>query len=171
MNITAVLGLGLLISIYAAKNSSQKRDKKQPNFLFILTDDQPHDMLGFNGRYPFLETPNMDRLAKEGANLENYFVTQSICSPSRASFLTGIYPHIHCVNQNHQYVDPNWTDFQPYSSHLQKAGYETAHIGKIHLAHLKGEAHIRPGFDYWFSFQGQGKFFNPPVKEIGKENV
>ena len=73
---------------------------EQPNFLFILVDDQPFDALGFKGRYPFLETPNMDKLAKQGANFNNFFCTQSICSPSRASFLTGTYSHIHGVNQN-----------------------------------------------------------------------
>ena len=142
---------------------------KQPNFLFVLVDDQPFDAMGNSGRYPFLETPNMDRLAKEGAKVDNFFVTQSICSPSRASFLTGTYPHIHGVNQNNKHVDPKWDEFAPFSSHLQEAGYQTAHVGKIHMAHKKGKDHIRPGFDYWFSFIGQGKYFDPPVNENGKE--
>ena len=149
---------------------NQKNDTpKQPNFLFVLVDDQPFDAMGNSGRYPFLETPNMDRLAKEGAKVENFFVTQSICSPSRASFLTGTYPHIHGVNQNNKHVDPKWDEFAPFSSHLQEAGYQTAHVGKIHMAHKKGKDHIRPGFDYWFSFIGQGKYFDPPVNENGKE--
>lgn len=147
------------------KNSTPK----QPNFLFVLVDDQPFDAMGNSGRYPFLETPNMDRLAKEGAKVENFFVTQSICSPSRASFLTGTYPHIHGVNQNNKHVDPKWDEFAPFSSHLQEAGYQTAHVGKIHMAHTRGKDHIRPGFDYWFSFIGQGKYFDPPVNENGKE--
>ena len=148
------------------KNDSSK---KHPNFLFVLVDDQPFDALGFTGRYPFLKTPNIDKLAHEGVNVENFFVTQSICSPSRASFLTGTYPHIHGVNQNNRHVDPNWEEFAPYSSHLQAAGYETAHVGKIHMAHERGEAHIRPGFDYWFSFIGQGKYIDPPVNDNGYE--
>jgi N-acetylglucosamine-6-sulfatase len=147
------------------KNSTPK----QPNFLFVLVDDQPFDAMGNSGRYPFLETPNIDRLAKEGAKVENFFVTQSICSPSRASFLTGTYPHIHGVNQNNKHVDPKWDEFAPFSSHLQEAGYQTAHVGKIHMAHTRGKDHIRPGFDYWFSFIGQGKYFDPPVNENGKE--
>jgi N-acetylglucosamine-6-sulfatase len=153
--------------------NAQKNDKntkvKQPNFLFVLVDDQPFDAIGLSGRYPFLKTPNIDRLAKEGVNVKNFFVTQSICSPSRASFLTGTYPHIHGVNQNNKNVDPKWDEFAPYSSHLKKAGYQTAHVGKIHMAHKKGKNHIRPGFDYWFSFIGQGKYFDPPVNENGKE--
>jgi len=144
-------------------------NSKQPNFLFVLVDDQPFDAVGFSGRYPFLKTPNIDRIKNEGAHVENFFVTQSICSPSRASFLTGTYPHIHGVNQNNKHVDPNWDEFAPYSTHLQAAGYETAHIGKIHMAHLKGKAHIRPGFDYWYSFIGQGEYFDPQVNENGNE--
>ena len=159
----------LLITVFFSLNLfSQKKDKK-PNFLFILVDDQPFDAVGFSNRYPFLKTPNIDKLAKEGVNVENFFVTQSICSPSRASFLTGTYPHIHGVNQNNRYVDPDWENYAPYSVHLQNAGYETAHVGKIHMAHKKGKDHIRPGFDYWFSFIGQGKYFDPPVNDNGKE--
>ena len=159
----------LLITVFFSLNLfSQKKDKR-PNFLFILVDDQPFDAVGFSNRYPFLKTPNIDKLAKEGVHVENFFVTQSICSPSRASFLTGTYPHIHGVNQNNRYVDPDWENYAPYSVHLQNAGYQTAHVGKIHMAHKKGKDHIRPGFDYWFSFIGQGKYFDPPVNDNGNE--
>ena len=147
---------------------SQETEKK-PNFLFVLVDDQPYDAVGFSNRYPFLKTPNIDKLAKEGVNVKNFFVTQSICSPSRASFLTGTYPHIHGVNQNNKYVDPDWTNYAPFSTHLQKSGYETAHIGKIHMAWKRAKEHIRPGFDYWFSFIGQGQYFNPKVNDNGRE--
>ncbi len=147
---------------------SQKTEKK-PNFLFVLVDDQPHDALGFSGRYPFLNTPNIDRLVQQGVHVKNFFVTQSICSPSRASFLTGTYPHIHGVNQNNKHVDPDWSSYAPYSVHLKNSGYETAHIGKIHMAHKRGKDHIRPGFDYWFSFIGQGQYFNPHINDNGKE--
>ena len=163
--------LSLVLFFYTISNAqkNQTSKTKKPNFLFVLVDDQPFDAVGYSGRYPFLKTPNIDWLNKEGANLENFFVTQSICSPSRASFLTGTYPHIHGVNQNNRHVDPKWDEFEPYTSHLQNAGYETAHVGKIHMAHLKGEDHIRPGFDYWFSFIGQGEYFDPQVNENGKE--
>ena len=127
-----------LFLLCTVKISAEKNDKK-PNFLFILVDDQPHDAVGFSERYPFLKTPNIDKLASEGVNIKNFFVTQSICSPSRASFLTGTYPHIHGVNQNNKFVDPDWDTYAPYSVHLQKNGYETAHIGKIHMAHKRGK--------------------------------
>jgi N-acetylglucosamine-6-sulfatase len=159
----------LLIAIFFSINLFSQKIEKKPNFLFVLVDDQPFDAVGFSNRYPFLKTPNIDKLAKEGVNVENFFVTQSICSPSRASFLTGTYPHIHGVNQNNKHVDPDWKNYAPYSVHLQNAGYETAHVGKIHMAHKKGKDHIRPGFDYWFSFIGQGKYFDPPVNDNGNE--
>lgn len=152
-----------------SQKSNRELAGNQPNFLFVLVDDQPYDALGIYDRYPFLETPHMDQLAMEGVNFTNYFVTQSICSPSRASFLTGTFPHIHGVNQNNPNVDPDWNSYPSYNYHLQKAGYETAFIGKIHMAHFKGEKHIRPGFDYWFSFIGQGKFFSPMVNDNGRE--
>ena len=164
MNIIKLLPL-LLINffVYTQENNTQ------PNFLFILVDDLPHDANGFSGRYPFLKTPNIDRLANEGVNVKNFFVTQSICSPSRASFLNGTYPHIHGVNQNNRHVDPDWNKFPSYASHLQKQGYQSAHIGKIHMAHSKGKKHIRPGFDYWYSFNGQGDYFNPKINDNGLE--
>jgi len=158
----------LILTIFFLYNCSAPK-AKQPNFLFILVDDQPFDAVGFNGRYPFLETPNMDKLRNEGMNFENYFVTMSLCSPSRASILTGTYPHINGANQNSGQMDPDWDNFQPYTTHLQSAGYETAMVGKIHMAHKKGKDHIRPGFDYWLSFNGQGDYFNPKLNENGRE--
>ena len=159
----------LFVAIFFSLNLLSQETEKKPNFLFVLVDDQPYDAVGFSNRYPFLKTPNIDKLAKEGVNVKNFFVTQSICSPSRASFLTGTYPHIHGVNQNNKYVDPDWTNYAPFSTHLQKSGYETAHIGKIHMAWKRGKEHIRPGFDYWFSFIGQGQYFNPKVNDNGRE--
>ena len=77
-----IVGVIVLMSTCSTKSIMVKEDTKQPNFLFILLDDQPFDAVGFHGRFPFLKTPNMDRLTKEGVHFENYFVTQSICSPT-----------------------------------------------------------------------------------------
>ena len=163
----------LLISLVWFLKTSGEKNKdteiKRPNFLFVLIDDQPYDAIESSGRYPFLKTPNMSRLEQEGATFSNFFVTQSICSPSRASFLTGTYPHIHGVNQNNRHVDPDWETYQPYNALLQNDGYQTAHIGKIHMAHYEGKKHIRPGFDYWYSFIGQGEYFDPMVNDNGDE--
>lgn len=169
--LTSVLFI-LLSSLVAVQSFGQvaaNNGVKKPNVIFILVDDQPFDAIESSGRYPFLKTPNMERLRNEGAEFKNYFVTQSICSPSRGSFLTGTYPHIHGANQNNKHVDPDWKTYQPYNAHLQKQGYETAHIGKIHMAHFEGKKHIRPGFDYWYSFIGQGEYFDPMVNDNGKE--
>lgn len=169
-----VASLALCVGVLIAATGAARCEEadgapKKPNFVFVLVDDLPFDAIGFKGRYPFLKTPNMDRLAKEGANFENFNCTQSVCSPSRGSFLTGTYAHIHGNNQNNKFVDPDWKNFPSYTHYLQEAGYETAHIGKIHMAHKSGAEHIRPGFDYWYSFQGQGEYFNPLINDNGKE--
>ena len=91
--------LFIFLIVLSTFNLNAGKNNKKPNFLFVLVDDQPYDAIGFSKRYPFLKTPNIDKLASEGVNIKNFFVTQSICSPSRASFLTGTYPHIHGVNQ------------------------------------------------------------------------
>ncbi len=168
-SIFLIVLLSFLANGCKTKQANSKEQNKKPNFLFILLDDQSFDALQSSGRYPFLKTPHMQRLEDEGAKFNEFFVTQSICSPSRASFLTGTYPHIHGVNQNSPHLDPDWETNQPYNQLLQGAGYQTAHVGKIHMAHFKGEKHIRPGFDYWFSFVGQGGYTDPKVNDNGTE--
>ena len=123
-----------------------------PNILFILCDDHRADALGFMG-HDFLQTPHMDRLAREGVHLENAFVTTSLCSPSRASILTGMYAHNHGVVDNYHPVDSSLTFFPQY---LQKAGYETAFIGKWHMGDLDDP---QRGFDHWVAFRGQGTYY------------
>ncbi|RUL88277.1 sulfatase family protein [Tautonia sociabilis] len=122
------------------------------NVVFILSDDHRFDAMGFLG-HPFLKTPNMDRMAREGVHLKNAFVTTSLCSPSRASILTGRYAHNHKVVDNNNPVPPGTVFFPQY---LQAAGYDTAFIGKWHMG---GDSDApRPGFDRWVSFRGQGTY-------------
>jgi N-acetylglucosamine-6-sulfatase len=121
------------------------------NVILILTDDQPYTMLGFLG-HPFLETPHLDALAGEGVHFSNAFVTTALCSPSRASILTGQYAHRHGVHWNDQSLKGDALTF-PQS--LKQAGYETAFIGKWNL----GAVHPRPSFDHWVTFPGQGRYF------------
>jgi N-acetylglucosamine-6-sulfatase len=126
---------------------------KPRNIIFILTDDHRYDAMGFLQAQTFIETPNMDKLAKGGAYLQNAFVTTSLCSPSRATILTGLYAHKHTVVDNNNPVPEQLVFFPQY---LQKAGYQTALIGKWHI----GEESDVPqrGFDYWVSFKGQGSY-------------
>jgi N-acetylglucosamine-6-sulfatase len=112
--------------------------------------------------HPFLKTPNMDRIAREGALFRNAFVTTALCAPSRASFLTGRYAHSHGVRNNGILFDDNVPTFPAV---LQRAGYDTAFIGKWHMAGQEGP---RPGFDYWFSFKGQGAYYNPTINDNGE---
>ena len=105
------------------------RRSGKPNIIFILTDDHRWDHFGCTG-HPFLRTPNLDRIAGEGVMFGNSFVTTSLCSPSRASFLTGQYAHRHGVVTNHTPWNNDNTTFMEY---FKAAGYETAFIGKWHM--------------------------------------
>lgn len=127
---------------------------KPRNIVFILTDDHRYDAMGFLKGQPFLETPVMDSLAREGAYCKNAFVTTALCSPSRASILTGLYAHSHKIVDNNTAI-PRGTSFFP--QHLQKAGYSTAFIGKWHMGGESDDP--QPGFDRWVSFRGQGTYY------------
>ena len=72
--------LFIFLLLFSTTKFSAKENDRKPNFLFILVDDQPYDAVGFSNRYTFLKTPNIDKLASEGVNMKNFFVTQSICS-------------------------------------------------------------------------------------------
>jgi N-acetylglucosamine-6-sulfatase len=137
-------------------------DAKRPNVILVLTDDQRHDAMGCAG-HPFLKTPHMDRLAREGVRFTRAFVTTSLCSPSRASFLTGAHAHKHGV-WNNRGGDPD-SALAQWPALLKKAGYETAYIGKWHMA-----KHDRPraGFDRWVSFRGQGRYSGNRLNVDGK---
>ena len=136
---------------------------KPRNVVFILSDDHRYDFMGFTGRVPGLQTPNMDRLAHEGAYLQNAFVTTALCSPSRASILTGQYAHTHTVVDNQSPAPASLIYFPQY---LQKAGYQTGFFGKWHMG---GETDApRPGFNEWVSFRGQGMYYNPLLNINGK---
>jgi arylsulfatase A-like enzyme len=135
---------------------------RHPNIVFILVDDLRFDELGCTG-HPFAQTPHADRLAREGALFTNAFVATPLCSPSRASFLTGQYPHRHGIIDN--------TDRSPQSHALvtwprllHDNAYETAFLGKWHMG---VDDSRRPGFDEWVSFPGQGESFDPPLNVNG----
>ncbi|MDA3925966.1 MAG: sulfatase [Kiritimatiellae bacterium] len=127
---------------------------KRPNVLFILTDDQRWDAIGLSGNKD-LKTPNMDRLGKEGIYFPNTFCTTSLCSPSRASILSGLYAHAHGVVNNFTEYPSGMKSFPLV---LQSEGYDTAYIGKWHMGENNDEP--RPGFNWFVTHKGQGKYFD-----------
>jgi arylsulfatase A-like enzyme len=134
------------------------------NIILIVTDDQRWDATGFmqermsslgrTARFPWMEgnTPNLDRLSEEGVHFDNGYGVYSLCSPARATMLTGQYPHKHGITNN-QTDFPS--DVVTYANLLQAAGYTTGYFGKWHM----GTQDERPGFDYVRTFYGQGKYF------------
>jgi arylsulfatase A-like enzyme len=139
---------------------------KRPNIVFVLMDDLRWDALGIAG-HPFVKTPNIDRIGKEGAHFLNNFTTTPLCAPSRASFLTGQYIHTHGVidNTNHNELSHKLITS---AVHLQKAGYDTGFMGKWHMGN---DSSPRPGWNRWISFRGQGQYDNPLLNIDGKEET
>jgi len=129
-----------------------------PNVVFVLVDDLRWDELGAAG-HPTVRTPHIDRLARDGALFRNAFATTPLCSPSRASFLTGQYARTHGIidNTNRSAASHRLNTFPLL---LQRAGYETAFVGKWHMGN---DDSARPGFDTWVSFKGQGEYLNPEI--------
>jgi N-acetylglucosamine-6-sulfatase len=123
-------------------NLGKVQGTKPRNVVFILTDDHRYDFMGFTGKLPWQKTPNMDRLYKEGAWCRNAFVTTSLCSPSRASILTGAYSHVHTIVDNAA-PEPQGNVYFP--EYLQKAGYQTAFLGKWHMGEEASADNPRPG--------------------------
>jgi N-acetylglucosamine-6-sulfatase len=137
--------------------SAEAEETAPRNIVLVLSDDHRYDFMGcVPGAPAFLETPHLDRMAQQGAHLVNAFVSTSLCSPSRASILTGQYMHHHRMVDNQRPTPPGTVFFPQY---LQKAGYQTAFVGKWHMGHAHDQP--RPGFDHWVSFKGQGTYFNP----------
>jgi arylsulfatase A-like enzyme len=126
----------------------------RPNILFVLLDDLRWDALGYAG-HPHVKTPQIDRIANEGVRFTNAFCTTSLCSPSRASLLTGVYAHRHGVTNNFTELSASVRSFPRV---LHDAGYTTAYIGKYHMGENNDEP--RPGFDYFVTHKGQGKYFD-----------
>ncbi len=154
-----------LVFCAALSTAFSQATPQRPNILFILCDDIRWDHLGCAG-HPELKTPNIDRLAHEGVHFRNMFCTTSLCSPSRASILSGLYAHTHGVQNNFTEFPK---DLPSFPKRLHDTGYETAYIGKWHMGEDNDEK--RPGFDYWVSHKGQGKYFDTEFNVDGDRKV
>ncbi|QDU81707.1 Arylsulfatase [Polystyrenella longa] len=171
--ISLLSGVGLVLTGFAFAYSAETESNlkleangsgDQMNVIYILADDHRYDVMGFLD-HPFVQTPVMDSMAEKGVYFKNAFVTTSLCSPSRASILTGQYMHQHGVVDNNNLARPGTVFFPQY---LQQVGYQTAFIGKWHMGGHSDDP--RPGFDHWVSFKGQGHY-NPPEKSLWTLNV
>jgi arylsulfatase A-like enzyme len=149
---------------FFSSSAIQAQEKPaRPNIVFILVDDLRFDDIGCMG-HPFVKTPHIDRLAREGALFKRAYATTPLCSPSRASILTGLYAHTHGVkdNTNNDIRSHRLTTFLLL---LQRAGYATAFIGKWHMG---TDDAPRPGIDHWVGLKGQGQYLNPDLNVNGK---
>jgi arylsulfatase A-like enzyme len=135
----------------------------RPNLLVILIDDLRFDEFGAGG-HPYMRTPHVDRLAHEGALCLNAFHTTPLCSPNRASIVTGQYASRHGIIDNVA-RDAASHRLPNYHIELQRLGYETAHVGKWHMGN---DGSPRPGYDRWVSFDGHGSLLDPELNVDGQ---
>lgn len=136
--------------------SLAQRSARPMNIIFILADDHRYDAMGFMNRIPGLQTPGLDRMAREGMHVRNAFVSTALCSPSRASILTGQYAHTHTVVDNDAPLPAGLVFFPQL---LKAGGYQTSFFGKWHMGNTDDQP--QPGFDHWVSFRGQGVYYDP----------
>ncbi len=144
----------------AASSTAAPAPARRPNVLFIMSDDHAAHAIGaYGGRLAALNpTPIIDRIAREGIQFRNAFVTNSICTPSRATIMTGQYSHTNGVKTLEGHLEPSR---QYLALLMRKAGYQTAIVGKWHLGD-------EPAFDSYAVLPGQGSYFNPVLHISGQ---
>jgi len=158
---------GLLFLIACSTSGVKETNTvKRPNIIVVLVDDMRWDEFGAAG-HKYSKTPNIDRIAREGASFNNAFATTPLCSPSRASFLTGQYPHTHGITDNTA-RNAQSHQLNTFPKQLHDQGYATAFIGKWHMGNDDSK---RPGFDYWVSLKGQGEAIDPALNINGEQTT
>ncbi len=155
--ISSMISIGVTSSLHCAEPDSP------PNIVVVLVDDLRWDEIGCAG-HPFVQTPNIDRIASEGIRFRNTFCTTPLCSPVRACLLTGLHTHHHGILDNTNRSEQSHR-LKTFPQVLQRAGYETAYIGKWHMGN---DDTARPGFDHWVSMPGQGTSFDPLLNVDGE---
>lgn len=151
----------LLLLLMIAENDVLSQTSKKPNIILIVSDDHAYQAISAYGS-KLIRTKNIDRIGKEGAVMEKAYVTNSVCSPSRAVILTGKYSHVNGLRDNGTFFDSSQ---QTFPRLLQQAGYKTAVIGKWHLWSQP------TGFDYWNILPAQGNYYNPAFIKNGKDTA
>lgn len=142
--------------------AGEKQAPKHYNIVYIMTDDHTAQMMSCYGSR-FVETPNLDRIANDGVIFTNSFVANSLSGPSRACMLTGKHSHANGFTDNTTCVFDGSQQTMPKL--LQKAGYQTAIIGKWHLVSLP------TGFDYWEILPEQGDYYNPDFITMDNDTI
>jgi arylsulfatase A-like enzyme len=152
----------VLAALACASRLTAADAPKRPNIVFIFSDDHAYQAISAYGHpAKLLDTPNIDRIAKQGVRFDRCLVPNSICGPSRATVLTGKYSHMNgFYNNTNSRFDGTQVTFPKL---LQAAGYQTAIVGKWHLVSDP------TGFDYWHILPGQGVYYNPPMRKNGQQ--
>jgi N-acetylglucosamine-6-sulfatase len=153
--------VAVLLFAFVLHNPALADDR--PNVIVILVDDMRFDDLGCTG-HPFSKTPAIDALASQGLTFTNAFATTPLCSPSRASLLTGLHTRAHGIVDNTD-RSPASHKLDTFAKRLHDAGYRTGFVGKWHMGN---DDSPRPGWDRWVCLKGQGESNDPPLNVDGK---